>query len=112
MTHASTHRFTLNDDQRERARHHGASTAATRRHLSELLPRVDAFDRDGYVPQIIAAFSDAARADELEAFVKANVAEDALDKARQMGEEIRFKAALKQRELPVIDHWIAAQLAK
>ena len=33
-------------------------------------------------------------------------------KAMEGAEAIRFKAALKQRELPVIDQWIAAQPAR
>jgi aminopeptidase N len=79
-------------------------------HMKELLGGVDGFRRNNYVPSILAAFSDATRADELEAYVKANVSEDALVKAKETAERIRLKAALKQRELPVIDQWVAARL--
>ncbi len=82
-----------------------------RRHLKELLAKVDAFDRNNYAPSIVASFSDNARAAELEAFVSDQAGEDALVKAREAAEEIRFKAMLKQRELPGIDRWMAGQLA-
>ncbi|MDB6109765.1 MAG: aminopeptidase, partial [Pedosphaera sp.] len=80
-------------------------------HMKELLGGVDGFRRNSYVPAILAAFSDAKRADELEAYVKANVSVDALLKAKETAERIRLKAALKQRELPVIDQWVAMRLA-
>jgi hypothetical protein len=80
-------------------------------HMKELLAGVDGFRRNSYVPSILAGFSDANRADELEAYVKANVSVDALTKAKETAERIRLKAALKQRELPVIDQWVAARLA-
>ncbi len=82
-----------------------------RRHLKELLAKVDAFDRNNYAPSIVASFSDNARAAELEAFVSNQAGEDALVKAREAAEEIRFKALLKQWELPGIDRWVAGQLA-
>ncbi len=75
-------------------------------HLRELLSKVDGFNRNNYVPSILSSFSDTARADELEAYVRQHVSTDALVKAREAGEEIRFKAMLKQRELPVIDQWV------
>jgi aminopeptidase N len=80
-----------------------------RRHIKELLARVDSFDRNHYVPSILGSFSDAARADELEAYVKTNVTDDTMQKAREAAEGIRLKAALKQRELPGINQWIATQ---
>ncbi|MDB6112142.1 MAG: pepN [Pedosphaera sp.] len=82
-----------------------------RQHIKELLARVDSFDRNNYVPAILGSFSDAARADELEAYVKSNVAEDAREKAKEAAEGIRFKSAFKQRELSGIDRWIGVQLA-
>lgn len=83
-----------------------------KKHLTELLGKVDTFERNSYVPSVLGSFSDNIRADELEAYVKSNVTEDALSKAREGAEGIRFKAALKQRELPVIDHWIAGQISE
>ena len=80
-------------------------------HMKELLAQIESFRRNGYVPAIMAPFSDAARADELEAYVKQNIGEDGLKKARETAEGIRLKAALKRRELPGIDRWVEAQLA-
>jgi len=77
-----------------------------KKHIHELLPKVDSYNRNDYLPTIAAAFSDNSRAEELEAFVRKNVSENAVVKAREKGEEIRFKAMLKQREIPVIDQWI------
>jgi len=80
-----------------------------REHLTPLLARVDPFSRGNYVPSILAAFSDAARAAELEAFVQHNPASDAPSRVREAAEQIRFKAALKERELPVIAAWLAGR---
>jgi len=76
-------------------------------HAKALLAKVDAFDRNNYVPSILGTFSDSPRADELEAYVRSHFPRDALVKARESAENIRFKAALKQRALPEIDAWIA-----
>ena len=86
-----------------------AAWSFLQRHLAELLSRVDAFDRNDYVPAISASASDTARADELEAFVKTSVGGDGLGKASQIADEIRLKAAFKERELPVINRWVAAR---
>jgi aminopeptidase N len=81
-------------------------------HMKQLLAGVEAFRRNGYVPGILGAFSDAARADELEAYVKANIGEGARVKARETAERIRLRAAIKQRELPAIDRWITGKLTE
>ncbi|HEX3798673.1 MAG TPA: M1 family metallopeptidase [Verrucomicrobiae bacterium] len=78
-----------------------------RDHMPALLAKVDGFNRDNYVPSIFGAFSDDSRAEELLAYVKHHVSADAVMKAREAAEEIRFKAMLKKRELPVIDNWVA-----
>lgn len=82
-----------------------------RTHARELLAKVGTFSRDSYLPSICASFSDAARAEELEKFVGKNFSPDALDKARETAVDIRFKAAFKQRELPVIDRWTTNYIA-
>jgi aminopeptidase N len=82
------------------------------RHMPELLAQVEAFRRNTYVPRIMDSFSDASRADELEAYVKDKIGESAMNKARETAEGIRLKATLKERELPVIDKWVAAQTSK
>ena len=80
-----------------------------RRHLKELLGQLESFRRNTYLPAIMSPFSDAARADELEAYVKENMGEDARAKAQEAAEGIRFKAGWKERELPGIDRWVATQ---
>ena len=80
--------------------------------MQVLLPRVDFFDRNGYVPSILGCFTDAARTDELLAYVKQNFPADAQDRAEEAATVIRFNAASKQRELPALDPWIAARLAQ
>ena len=80
-----------------------------RQHITALLARVDPFSRGNYVPSILAAFSEVARAAELEAFVQLNPANDAQVRAREAAEQIRFKAALKERELPAIAKWLASR---
>jgi aminopeptidase N len=80
-----------------------------RQHITALLARVDPFSRGNYVPSILAAFSDRTRAAELEAFVQLNPANDAQIRAREAAEQIRFKAALKERELPAIAAWLAGR---
>ena len=77
------------------------------KHMPELLPLVDSFERNHYLPSIFASFSDSARANELEAYMKTAFPEDALEKAKEAAAAIRLKSALKQRELPVLDRWIA-----
>lgn len=81
-----------------------------KKHITELLAKVDSFERNSYVPSVLGSFSDNARADELEAYCKSNVSGDGMTKAREGAETIRFKAALKQREMTAIDQWISAQL--
>jgi aminopeptidase N len=81
-----------------------------REHIKDLLAKVDSFDRNNYVPSILASFSDAALADELESYVKENIAEGAFARAKQTAENIRFKSALKKRDLAMIDAWVAARI--
>jgi aminopeptidase N len=80
-------------------------------HVTELLARVDSFYRNGYMSSILSSLSDSARADELEAYVKAHLSEDVAVRTSEAAETIRFRAALKQRELPVLDRWIAGEVA-
>jgi len=79
-----------------------------RRHLTELLGEIESFRRNGYVPSIMGAYSDDARADELLKFVQDNLGSDALPRARETAEAIRFKADFKKRELANIDRWVQA----
>ena len=80
-----------------------------RANMTALLAKLESFDRNNYVPSIMRAFATTERADELEAYVKANVAEDAVGKAHEAAAVIRLKAALAERELPGLDAWIATR---
>jgi aminopeptidase N len=79
-------------------------------HVKELLAKVDYFDRNNYMPSILASFSDTERADELEAYAKKNGNEDALVKTRETAEEIRFKAMLKRKQIPAINDWVKSTI--
>jgi aminopeptidase N len=87
-----------------------AAWAFAKQHMKQLLAKLDSVERNLYVPSILSPFSDSARADELEAYVQANISEDAVVKAKERAEGIRLKATLKQRELAGIDEWMAEQL--
>ncbi len=76
------------------------------RNFKALIDKVDVYGRNYYVARIMEAFSDTAHADELEAFVKANLPPSAVPIAARTAEAMRQRARLKKRELPVIDHWI------
>ena len=80
-------------------------------HMKELLAKLDSLGRNLYVPSIFSSFSEAARADELEEYVQRNFPKEAMIKAVQFAEGIRLRAILKERELPVIDKWMAANVA-
>jgi hypothetical protein len=57
----------------------------------------------------MSAFSDAGRADELEQYVREKIGPKGATKAKETAEAMRLRAAIKQRELPGIDRWVAAQ---
>jgi aminopeptidase N len=77
-----------------------------RAHLDELLQQTTFFGRNVYLPRIADWFTDAARADELEAVVREHLPADALAEAAKTADLIRHLAAVKQRELPGIDAWV------
>jgi aminopeptidase N len=77
-----------------------------RQHMPQLLAKVPFARRNGYVPSIFAAFSEASRADELENYVKANLPADALKKAEEIADDIRFRYTFKQRTIRQIDDWV------
>ncbi len=81
-----------------------------REHMPALLKQVTQFGANRYVPGILGAFSDPARADELEEYVRKNFSPDALAEAAKTADRIRHVAAVKQRELPVIDAWVKARV--
>lgn len=78
-------------------------------HMPQLLGRMEEFQRNYYVPSIMSAFSDADRADELEKYVNEKVSPKGATKAKETAASMRLRAELKQRELPAVDRWVAAQ---
>lgn len=80
-----------------------------RANMEALLKQVTMFGRNSYVPDIMRFFTDAARADELEAYVRKNSPPDAFPEAAKTSDRIRHFAIVKQRELPAIDAWIKSR---
>lgn len=79
-------------------------------HIKELTSKLSSFARVAYVPGLLEMFSEAARADELEAYGKRNLPAEAQPEVAKAAESIRFKAALKQRELPKIDQFVRRRI--
>ncbi|MEJ7712900.1 MAG: M1 family metallopeptidase [Pyrinomonadaceae bacterium] len=75
-------------------------------HLKELTSKLAAFSKGAYVPNLMGLFSEATRADELEAYSKHNLTAEDQPEVAKAAESIRFKSAFKQRELPKIDQWV------
>jgi hypothetical protein len=61
-----------------------------------------------YVPAIMSAFADAAHADELEQYVREH-SPKGMTKAKESSESMRLASAIRERELPGIDNWVAAR---
>jgi len=76
-----------------------------REHLEALLAKLSALGVNDYVPGIFRGFTDATRADELEAFAKKNLPPAVAHSVAKTADEIRFQAEFKQRALPEIDAW-------
>ncbi|HWA10611.1 MAG TPA: M1 family metallopeptidase [Opitutaceae bacterium] len=79
-----------------------------REHLDALLRQMTSFGSNNYIPGIMASFTDARRADELEAYVRQHSPPDALAEAAKTADLIRLAAAVKRRELPGIEAWVTA----
>lgn len=77
-----------------------------RANMDALLKQVTFFGRNTYIPDILGAFTDTARADELEDYVRKNSPPDALAEAAKTADRIRHLAGVKQRELAGIDAWV------
>jgi aminopeptidase N len=77
-----------------------------RAHTAALLQTTTFFGRNQYLPNIAQYFTDAARADELEALVREHLPADSLTEAEKGADLVRLNAAVKERELPAIDSWI------
>ena len=81
-----------------------------RAHLDALLKQTTFFGRNRYVPDIMRSFPDAARADELEAYVKTKLPPGAFAEAAKTADGMRHLAAVKQRALPAIDAWVKTRV--
>jgi len=80
-----------------------------KQHISELLGKLSSFTRANYIPGLYKAFSDTARATDLESFAAAHMLKADLPQAAKIAEDIRFRTAFKQRELSKIDQWVAGK---
>ncbi|HEX8295425.1 MAG TPA: M1 family metallopeptidase [Chthoniobacteraceae bacterium] len=80
-----------------------------RKNLDALLAKLGALDANEFVPNLFRPFTDAARAEELEAFAKAQLPPDAQPQVAKVADQIRFNALLKTRLLPDIDAWCRAR---
>ncbi len=65
--------------------------------------------RNTYFAAIGEGFTDAAQADELEAFVARKLGPSAVPEAAKAADNIRFKSAFKARVLPAVEAWMATQ---
>jgi len=80
-----------------------------REHMPTLMEKVPFSHRNSYVPSIFNAFSDATWADELENYAKASLPAEALKKAEEIADAIRFRYAFRQREMEKIDAWLRSR---
>ncbi|HEV7404623.1 MAG TPA: M1 family metallopeptidase [Chthoniobacteraceae bacterium] len=85
--------------------HRALAWAFACEHLPELVAKLGVMRANNFLPGLARAFSDAAKADELEAIAKARLSPDATPSVEKAADEIRFKAALKQRLLPEFEAW-------
>lgn len=90
-------------------RHPALAWDFAREHADALMAKVTFFSRNNYFPGIARSFNDAARADELIAFVAKKLPPEAGVEAEKAADDIRFKAKLKTRLLPAVDAWVAAR---
>jgi aminopeptidase N len=80
-------------------------------HVKELLAMQAFFQRNRYISRLAGSFSEQSRADELEAFAKANLPADAMSEVKKSAAKIRYRADFKKRELPIIDTYVCNQKA-
>ncbi len=87
-------------------RHTERSWKFGKEHMKALLDKVPFSNRNRYVPSIMSSFSDAARADELEDYARKNLPPEAMKKAEEIADGIRFRYAFKEREMRMVDQWV------
>ena len=76
------------------------------KNLGAILEKLTANDANRYVPSLFHAFTEEARAVELEEFVKANLPPTAMKAAAIAAEDVRFRAESKERLLPQLATWM------
>ena len=86
-------------------RHAQAAWDFSREHFKELLALVDGPFENMYAGSTVAGFSDDAHAAEYVEFIRANRHPDALAKAEEAADNIRYKAFLKRQILPAVESW-------
>jgi aminopeptidase N len=79
-------------------------------HLKEMQERFGPLGQSRLLASIATGFTDDKRADEVSAFVQANLPPVALREAENSINEVRFRSKLKAKTLPAIDDWIKAKL--
>lgn len=85
--------------------------AFTQEHREELDAKLDALGRINFVPAVMRAFLDPARAQALEAYARKNLPSGAKSQVAKAAEMIRLKADLKMRLIPKIRRWLATKTA-
>jgi len=88
-----------------RGQHRELAWAFVRIHLKELMAKLGFWGRLNYAPNLMTAFSDAAKAAELETFGRKHL-KDSEKEVAKAAEKIRFQARLKAREQPRIEAWL------
>ena len=79
-------------------------------HLKEMQERFGTLGENRLLASIATGFTDDKRADEVSAFVRANLPPTILREVENSIKEIRFRSKLKAKTLPAIDGWIKAKL--
>ena len=80
--------------------------------LDALASKLDPMRRYRFVPELMGAFAETARAAELRRFAATRMPADARRAAERVAEDIDFKADEKSWLVPEIDRWVAAQPAR
>ena len=93
------------------ARHPDLAWRFALAHRAELTPRLDPSQQISFMPTVLRASSDPARADDLHAYAEKTYPPGGRREATRAEAEIRRKADVKSRCLPEIDRWLAAAKA-
>lgn len=79
--------------------------AFAKEHLDLLMAKRDTIGRYKFLPTLFESFSEASKADELEAIARRTLPEPAWGEAQKGAERIRFQATLKIKLLPGVARW-------